>query len=246
MNQSTRCRAALLSLGLVTLSAQAGPPLTIEDPEILDPGQWEIIVASTLEKRESGKTYELPLLDVSYGVSENIQVAFVAPRIVSDPKGESKRSDFGISEIGIKWRFYNENNLQIAFAPLYEFNLRDGAVDRGIVDDANAWTVPLTFQYDWNDWTFLADVGYTIARGDEDGLAYGFAVSRPVSERTALMASIYGEPDTSFDDHGLAIRLGLDHQISDDFHLLVGVGTGLQNEEDDLDVDVYIGLQWFR
>ena len=179
MTKSTLCRAALLPLGLVTLSVQAGPPLTIEDPGILDPGQWRSSWPAPGEEG-IGQDHELPLLDVSYGVSENIQVAFVAPRIVSDLMA-SRSVRFPHRRDRHQVALLQREQLQIAFAPLYEFN-PDGAwwtvksSTTPMPDGAPHVPVRL------NDWTFLADTA-TPSRGDEDGLSYGFAVSRPVSQR---------------------------------------------------------------
>lgn len=172
-------------------------------------------------------------------------MSFVAPRTVNNPDGESSRSDLGIGEIGVKWRFYDRAGWSVAVAPLYEFNLREGAADRGVVDDVDALVLPLVFQYEWGDWRLNGELGYAWVRSDDDELLYGVAIARAISERTELLASIYGAPDTDFNDHGLAVRLGLDHQLADDFHLLFGVGTGLQNDEDKLEVDLFLGLQWF-
>jgi hypothetical protein len=55
--------------------AFAGPPLTIDDPGILDPGQWEIIGAVTGATSDTVDVYELPLLDVSYGLTPNTQLS---------------------------------------------------------------------------------------------------------------------------------------------------------------------------
>ncbi len=70
-----RAAGALL---LMSGAVNAGPPLSIDDPGILDPGKFEVILAATIETRPFGDSYEFPVLNISLGVSENIQVAVVA------------------------------------------------------------------------------------------------------------------------------------------------------------------------
>lgn len=74
------------------LAALAGPPLSIDDPEILDTGSFEVIVAAAIDSRDSGDSYLFPILDVSYGLSENIQLAAVASRINNDPDDGARRA----------------------------------------------------------------------------------------------------------------------------------------------------------
>jgi hypothetical protein len=53
----------------------AGPPLVIDDPGILKPGQWETILAVDAVNTDFIRTYDLPLLDVSYGLTEDTQMS---------------------------------------------------------------------------------------------------------------------------------------------------------------------------
>jgi len=46
-----------LLLGCAIPAAQAGPPLSIDDPGILAPGQWEIIAAATAASTDSEDAY---------------------------------------------------------------------------------------------------------------------------------------------------------------------------------------------
>ena len=55
----------------------AGPPLTIDDPGILQPGGLEIILAADGAKTDAIKTYDFPVLDMSLGLTDNIQMSVV-------------------------------------------------------------------------------------------------------------------------------------------------------------------------
>jgi hypothetical protein len=112
----------------------AGPPLATEDPGILELGQWEIIAATTASTADGGDTYQLPVLDVSLGV-------------IADPEGQDSDSDFGNLELGVKWRFWNSEDLQVAFAPLYAFGITHSAAERGIGEDSDVLQLPVVAEY---------------------------------------------------------------------------------------------------
>ena len=82
----------MLATVLLMLSATAwpGPPMIGEDPGILEPGQWEIIVAMNGESRPSTESAELPVLDVTYGLTPNTQISVLLPRQHIEPRGEAR------------------------------------------------------------------------------------------------------------------------------------------------------------
>jgi hypothetical protein len=62
---------------------------------------------------------KLPVLDVSLGViDQQVQIGATYPYVIADPEGQDSDSDFGNLELGVKWRFWNSEDLQVAFAPL--------------------------------------------------------------------------------------------------------------------------------
>lgn len=242
--------AAVPALSVFVMSwaglAEAGPPLSIDDPGILHPGAFEIIVASTLETRDSVSSYELPVLDVSLGISSNIQVSAVAARVVSDPYGESKQSDFGAGQVGLKWRFLNGDALQMSVAPTYETLLRDGAADRGVADDIDAWLLPVQFQYEFTGWRFNGEVGYAFTHDVADEWSYGAAIAVPLTGSVEGLLELHGSANDEFDDDAWFYRVGADLALDEQFHVLVSVGSTItESGDDDLDLQGYLGLQWF-
>jgi hypothetical protein len=241
-------RMLFLSMATLMISpvVHAGPPLTLEDPDILEPGQWEIILASTYERRKSGTAYELPLLDVSLGLSTNIQASAVLARAGSKPRGESGKSDLGLAEFSIKWRFLETERLQLAFAPLYEFPARSGAVDRDVIDDERALVLPLVAEYGWLVWRINTQLGYVAARNEPDGWTWAVAGARPLGERVELLLEVYGDSADGFDDRSLSWRVGFEVELPEDLNLLLAGGSGLRDADgDDLRFDAFLGLQWF-
>jgi hypothetical protein len=227
-------------------AALAGPPLTIDDPGILDPGSFEIILAGATERRDSGDTHLLPILDVSYGLSADFQLSAVATRIAVDPEEGSSKSDFGPAALGVKWRFLDRNDLQMSVGPYHEFLLRDGAADREVTEDLDIWVLPVQLQYQLGDWRLNAEIGYSVVRDDTDEWGYGIAVAHPFGERLELMTEFSGGATREFDESATAWLVGFDFAMSDSLHLLGSGGASLHEAgDDDVDLQTYLGLQWF-
>jgi len=226
----------------------AGPPLAIDDPGILDPGQWEIIVAATMASTSEGEAYQAPLLDISYGLTPNTQVAASMPYVFVSPDDLDSTSEFGNLAIGYKWRFINNDRLQVAFAPGYAFGIRVSAALRGVGDETDILFLPLNLQYEIGDWSLNGEWGYVSLESGGDGWGYGGALSRPVGQRTVLMFELYGGADTDFDNDNLNFHIGLDTELRPDLHLLFSAGSGLREPSGsaELDFDLFLGLQYFR
>jgi outer membrane receptor protein involved in Fe transport len=227
----------------------AGPPLHTEDPGILDQGQWEIISAVTATSVDSGNSYQAPLLDVSLGIiADQVQIAVTYPYIYTDPDDESSESDFGNLELGIKWRFWNSDKLQIAFAPGYTFGVNRKTLEHGIGDGDHVALFQLAAEYQINDrWRLNTAAGYASVRGGDDKWDYGSALAYGLNGRWELLFELTGTTDTDFDDDALNIRAGFDLTLTDDVHLLFSAATGLREPDgtEALDYDLYFGIQFF-
>ena len=118
-----------------------------EDPGILDPGTWEFIVASTATAIKDGPdVYEFPILDVSYGLTESVQISATYPYVWVDPPDGSSDSDFGNLSVALKWRFWNSERLQLAFAPVHSFGINVSRAVFGFGEDKDATFVPISME----------------------------------------------------------------------------------------------------
>ena len=125
----------LVSVFLYSANGCAGPPLIVDDAGILKPGQWETILAADAVKTDAIKTFDAPVLDVSYGLTDNTQMSVFLSRQHVEEHGKSRRSNFGYGEIGWKWRFYQNDSVGVAFGPAYSVPLSSDSTIRGIIDE---------------------------------------------------------------------------------------------------------------
>lgn len=229
--------------------ADAGPPLAIDDPGVLEPGQWELIGAITFARSDAGHAAELPLADMSYGLTPNTQISAAYPYVFSNPADETATSDFGNLSIGFKWRFFESERLQVAFAPGVTFGISLNATKLGIGDDEHIELLPINFQYALGgDWTLNGEIGLALVHQDEDEWAYGLAIGHPLANRAQLMFELYGATDSELDNNVLNFHVGVDVALTGALHVLAAVGAGLSapTGADKLNLDLYLGLQYFK
>lgn len=229
--------------------AISGPPLSVDDPGILDPGQVELITAATATSFDTGKLYQAPVLDVSLGVREDtIQVSALYPYVLWDPDGGDSKSQFGNPEIGVKWRFLAGDRLQLAVAPAYAFGITRDLAEKGIGHDTDIASVPLLLEYQLSErWRLNGSMVYLSVEDFEDEWAYGAAAAYTLNERWELLMELSGATNADFDDNVVTARAGFDFAISPNVHLLFSAATGVHEPRDleQLHYDYYVALQFF-
>ena len=227
--------------------AYAGPPMFTEDPDILDPGQWEFIAAATTASAKGGgQASEVPAVEGSVGLSENTQVTVAYPYVVVDPEGGPSESDFGNLELGAKWRFYNSENLQVTFAPAYLFGISVTAATLGIGSDTPIRALPISVGYTFGDWTLMGEFAYASIKDEADEVAYGLVLGHPFGSRIQVMVELYGATNSELDDNVLNFNIGAEVAITDAWNLLLSVGSGLSEPTgaEELEYTAFVGLQY--
>lgn len=239
--------ASFLLLWSATVSC--GPPLVSDDPNILQTDQWEFIVAINAASQPSIESAQAPLLDVSYGVTSNLQISLALPRQWVEPKGEGSSSGWGNGQIGYKWRFFTNDTIQLAVAPLYSHPLDHGSTVREVTPSVSVLSLPFVASLLVGKWTWNFQGGFSITSNSTNLWDYAVAVGHPVGSSAQLWVEVWGVADGDFDTKALNYRVGLDYALDKRSHILAAIGgpiTSSLGPEDELDRDFYLGLQWFR
>lgn len=247
--QFPRVISALL-LPFACSSALSGPPLTLDDPGILDPGQWEFITAFTETASDAGRHYQTPIIGISLGVIENaFQLGLALPYSHAAPSNGGSEWDFGNLNVGAKWRFFEKNQLQMSFAPYYSFGVRSSAARQGIGNETDVVAFPVNAAYQINDtWRLNSELRYLRPDTGQSSWGYGAAVAYILNQRHELLFGLAGASDRNFDNRSLDVRVGVDAAITDAFHFLFSVGTGLNapNGASELNHDFFLGFKLLR
>ena len=104
--------------------AEAGPPFVTDDPEPPPPGGWEINVPFILERTPGKTEMDSPLFDLNYGLP-NVQLKLEIPIAVVHDDGDGTRAGAGDLLIGVKWRFLNNEQVEISAWSLSTVALAD-------------------------------------------------------------------------------------------------------------------------
>lgn len=255
---SNQCRCALAhhkkSLFVICLqvfmvnTSMAGPPLVIDDPGILDPGTWEVIVAISGDDRPSGRVIHLPSMDISLGVSRNSQISFFLPHLLITPEEGEHKNGLDCASVAYKWRFASTPAWEWAIAANYTAPVSYKFIVPGGPGDIRVLGLPLLVSHTAGDWTWNGQAGWNVASNGTRFWDYGLAISHPLSDSLQWMAEISGDANASFAQNNLNYRLGLDLEINPALHLLTSVGSGISSDDEPdnhLNFSAFIGLQWF-
>lgn len=110
-----KVRVAALLLALVAAPLSAGPPYLTDDPIPTDTGHWEIYGFTAGEGR--GKTFDEDVgLDLNYGPVKDVQLTATLPLNFSHAPGQGWRGGTGDVELGVKYRFLNDEKRGLSAA----------------------------------------------------------------------------------------------------------------------------------
>lgn len=242
---------AMLSLLVLTSRAlaQAGPPLITDDPGTPGDRKWEINVPVTVEQTPGQRTFEVPLLDLNYGVGEHVQLTYQVAPFVVDGQDEGPRGTLSNSQVGVKWRFLDEDEHGVAMSifPQVEFNNPgSNAADRGLVDDGTQVFVPIEIARNFGKFELDVEVGYNFIQHADDEWRYGIAAAYPVTKRLELAGEIAGIVDQDFHRNDLMLNVGFRYDLTDQMKLLFSAGRSLRSSlnDDEPNLLVYAGVQF--
>jgi hypothetical protein len=209
--------------------AQGGPPMITDDPGTPGPGKWENNVAIAFEHRSDETAYDLPAIDLNYGVGEHIQLTLqTAPVLL-------KRNDHGpIGGLG---------GTEAMF-PRVIFNVTQSSVRRGLAEDGTRFQIPFQIAKTYGRWHTDAEFGpraSTIGRSEWlYGVVCGFDVAKP----TMLMAELHRTSRMNFTRDVLTVNFGLRHEFSETYILILSMGHEIQSPDQPTALIGYFGMQF--
>jgi len=230
----------------VAAFAQGGSPMLTDDTSTTEARHWELIVAYTDQRTHSGVQQEqFPLVEIDYGLTERVQLAYTIGWAVDDAPGEDRRSALGNSQFAVKWRFYDHpaNGFSMSVGPqlqLHEFS----TPNRNAVDSSTTFVLPVEIQgkLGWLDWG--VEVGRNFISGNEDTWFYGVVIGHNFYDRFELAAELFTTAQGSIDHDVLATaNVGVRWHLTPHHTLLMAVGRGVNRlRGDELDFTGYLGL----
>lgn len=242
------CLAVTVALAVVLAVApvRAGPPLLTDDPDTPGPGGWEINLASELEKSGEEWAFAAPLLDLNYGWGEDIQLKFEMPWLVLDAPGRDARSGAGNAELGVKWRFLDEEDIGFSLStyPQAEFHTSSSARRRGLVDDGAEFLLPVEVAKSFGPLLLYAEAGHAWREHRENEWIYGFAAEYELTSTIDLVAEVHGIAAAESDAHELFLNGGFKWHFHDHLALLAAAGHSVHTPIGEPGIALgYLGVQ---
>jgi len=225
---------------------QGGPPMITDDPGTPGNGKWEINLAIAFEHRSDETSYDLPAIDLNYGVGEHIQLTLQTAPVLLAREDHGLIGGLGGTEAAVKWRFFDEesNGVDISMFPRVIFNVTPSSVRRGLAEDGTRFQIP--FQIAKTLGRFHADaefgpVGISVGRSE---WLYGIVGGFEVTKSTMLMAELHGTSRTNFSRQVVTLNFGLRHEFTETRILIASLGHEIVSPEDSLALVGYFGMQF--
>ncbi len=187
------------------------PPLDVDDPATPGCNKWELNFLVDGDITNVDKSWDLPLLDMNFGVGDNLQIKYEVP-FVNSQTSEKSTSGVGASKLGIKALFFENERveLQLATYPQVEFiTPYSDAEKRNLADPGTAVTLPVLISKKIGETAkgammFTGNLGYQLfSRGDSlDRILMSAGVGFPISRYVAFMSELSTEQHLARNSEG--------------------------------------------
>jgi hypothetical protein len=175
--------------------AQAGPPYLTNDPGTPGNGNWEINVASIQTIARGVAVYQLPQIDLNFGLGERIQLTYEVPYVLQSSAREPLQSGWGNAYTGIKWRFLDqgEDGWQMSTFPQWETAGSRHGQATGIAGPGPRVLLPVEVARNLGSIGIDFEAGYYVPGHGPRERILGFVVGKSVTDRLELDAEFYDD-----------------------------------------------------
>jgi hypothetical protein len=194
----------------VNARAQEAPPLLTTDPGTPGNGNWEINLGVMPVLRQHQNLFQVPQIDVNFGLGDRIQLTWEIPYVLQSQPGRPTQTGWGNALPGVKWRFLDtESGWQVSVFPQVEPPGFAASVKSGISNSGVRLLLPVEIEKSVGPVHLSFEGGYYIAWHSYEERILGFAVGRGVTPKLEIMGEVYNDyamgrlpHDTTFDGGG--------------------------------------------
>ena len=221
----------LLALGHA--SGQGGPPMITDDPGTPGDGKFEINLAVAFEHRPGETAFDVPAIDINYGVGDRIQLTLQGGPVLLKRSDHGAIGGLGGTEAAVKWRFVDDQRTGITMSmfPRILFNISQSSVRRGLAEDGTRFQIPFQFAKAFPGFDLDLEWGPLVGTIGPPQWLYGAVVAVDVSKTGALMAELHGTCRTNFTRDELAVNVGIRQKLNDHCIFIGSLGHELRSPE---------------
>jgi hypothetical protein len=217
-----------------------------DDPGTPGPGKWEDNLAISFEHRSNETTYDVPSIDLNYGVGEHIQLTLQTAPVILKRNDHGAVGGIGGTEAAVKWRFLDEEKtgFDMSMFPRIIFNVQQSSVHRGIAEDGTRFQIPFQIAKTFGPWRLDAEcgaLGRSVGRSEWlYGAIAGFVIAKP----TMLMTELHGTSRMNFTRDVLTVNFGLRHEFTESRILIISMGHEIRSANQPTALIGYFGMQF--
>ncbi len=214
--------------------AQAGPPFLTNDPGTPGNANWEINLGSMQTIARGVSSYQVPQIDLNYGLGERIQLTYEIPYILQHSSGQPMQSGWSNGYPGVKWRFLDqgEDGWHLSTFPQIETTGSPHARQAGIAAPAPRYLVPVEVAKKIGMFDVDFEAGYYCrGRGPKERIL-GLVAGRPVTERLELDAEFYDDRPYDATPHSTTLDVGGRLELRPGFIALFMAGRSINGTSD--------------
>ena len=230
----------------LAVRAQAGPPFITNDPGTPGNANWEINIASAQSISRGSAAYQVPQIDLNYGLGPSVQLTYEIPYVLQTADGQSRQSGWSNAFPGIKWRFFDqgEGGWQLSLFPQMEASAPSSAQQKGIAVPGSRFLLPLEVTKRLGPVDVDFEAGYYFPKHGVSERILGLVVGRSMTERLDLGVEVYNDRAVGAPPNQTTLDLGGRYKLSRGFIALFMAGrsvSGTANGQPDF--IGYFGIQ---
>jgi hypothetical protein len=226
--------------------AQGGPPYLTTDPGTPGNANWEINIGSMQTIRRGTSAYQLPQLDINFGVGDRIQLTYEIPYTLQTSSGQPQQTGWSNAFYGVKWRFldHGEGGWQISTFPQIESGGSSLAQKNGIAGNGPRFLLPIEVSKKVGPLYFNFEGGYYFPWHGPQERILGFVAGRQVTERLELDGEIFNDRAMGALPHDTTFDFGGRYKLHDGFIFLFMAGRSFNgNSSGQPEFMGYFGIQ---
>jgi hypothetical protein len=209
--------------------AQAGPPFLTNDPGTPGNANWEINIAAAQSISRGSAAYQIPQIDLNYGLGDRIQLTYEIPYVLQTSQGEPRQTGWSNAFPGLKWRFYDEGEggWQLSLFPQMEANAPASSLQKGIAAPGSRFLLPIEVTKRLGPVDVDFEAGYYFPKHGVNERIFGLVVGRSLTDRFDLGVELYNDRATGAPPNETTLDLGGRYKLSRGFIALFMAGRSI-------------------
>jgi hypothetical protein len=240
------CAAGAILCGPRGACAQGGPPYLTNDPGTPGNANWEINIASMQTVVRGEAEYQVPQLDINFGLGDRIQLTYEIPYVVDTSARGPHQSGWSNALPGVKWRFFDqgEGGWQISTFPQFESGASTVARLKGIAGNGPRFLLPVEVAKREGPLDLNFEAGYYFPWNGPQERIIGFVAGHTFNQRFELDGEVYNDWAMHSLPHNTTFDFGGRYKLHDGFVLLMMAGRSFsKNGSGQPEYMGYFGVQ---